>query len=499
MNQNPDPMNQDKQKPSCDSPGQVLRLLAMMALTIILVWGTIIIIERFSPSDSDSPLRMLLPLLMIVPLGVGVLAVMFLLIRRDFSELVQKRKHEMEILRQAVPDLVNVQQPRETPKTTDRKKKSCLFWILAIIILYAANTGIQTLIERYWPTVSGALKEMVPFALAITAIIVWEGLVEVIRKAREEKIPIPWRKLGRRAAAILLLIILFAGLLFVYDSMLSWVFSSFGNRLSINSLAGITVTILAGLLLAVLLGTALVLPFVTLPQVWVSRPLHRLDYDKALARATRIERFLNSTTMKGIVLLHTGRYEEAEAAFRHSITNSHKSLMGLDFARGWLLENFGYALTEQAQYEEAAKALEGARKLAPNDSDRSNGLAEVYLRQGIKPQQALALTEHSIRSKKKIANQFLARYTTAELLGNRAWALALAGQHQEAWAILDQALKRARHRSKLSKVSVYYRAGHTMWLCQDEQAARAYFEQAVEMDPQGHYGLLASRSLSEFV
>ena len=127
MNQNPDPMNQDKQKPSRDSPGQVLRLLAMMALTIILVWGTIIIIERFSPSDSDSPLRMLLPLLMIVLLGVGVLAVMFLLIRRDFSELVQKRKHEMEIVRQAVPDLANVQQPRETPKTTDRKKKSYLF------------------------------------------------------------------------------------------------------------------------------------------------------------------------------------------------------------------------------------------------------------------------------------------------------------------------------------------------------------------------------------
>ena len=89
----------------------------------------------------------------------------------------------------------------------------------------------------------------------------------------------------------------------------------------------------------------------------------------------------------------------------------------------------GYALTEQAQYEEAAKALEGARKLAPNDSDRSNGLAEVYLRQGIKLQQALALTEHSVRNKKKITNQFLARYTTAELLGNRAEELPTLQKH----------------------------------------------------------------------
>jgi tetratricopeptide (TPR) repeat protein len=497
VSQNQDPMNQDKQKKFRNFLGQILRLLAMTALPILLVWLTVVVVEKFSPGDSDAPLHMLLPLLMIVLLGIGVLAIMFLLMRRDFLELVQKRKQETEILRQAVPDLTDEQQPHEIQKTASRKKKSCLSWILFLIILSTVIIGVQTLVERYWPTAPDALEEMIPLALGITAIIVWEGLIEVIRKAREEKTPIPWPQLGRRAAVMLLLAMLLFGFLFVYDSMMSWIFHLFGGRLSIHSLAGITATVLIGLLLAVLIGLALVLPFAVLPQAWVNKPLHRLDYTTALARAAQIERFLHSTTMKGIVLLHTGHYEEAEAAFRHSITHSYHSLMALDSARGWLLENLGYALTEQAQYEEAIKAFEGAILITPSDSDRPNGLAEVYLRQGSEPHQALALTERSIRNKKKIANQYLARYATAELLGNRAWALALSGQCQEAQAVLDQAFERSRNRSKLSKVSVYYRAGQTMRLCKDEQAARVHFEKAIEMDPQGRYGQLAGRSLLE--
>ncbi len=334
---------------------------------------------------------------------------------------------------------------------------------------------------RYWPTAPRALKDMLPFILIIMAVVAREGLKKIL-ETHEATRPFPWKKLAWGVTGIVLILILMVGFILVLD----WIGHLFGNSL---------LSVIAVLLTGFGLAMSMLIPGIILPEAWINGPLRQLDYGKALARAKWLDRLFRSKTLESIVLLHAGRCKTAESAVRRSIANVRKSWLLLDIDQGWLLEILAYALTEQARYDEAITAFEGAIELGPQASDRPNGLAEVYLRQGIEPHKALALVEHSLKNKKRrFVEQYFVRYATGEVLGNRAWALALAGQSQESQATLAQALKQFDKHSKLSEASVHYRAGHAMRLCGDETAAREHFARALDLDPHGNYGQLARRA-----
>jgi tetratricopeptide (TPR) repeat protein len=261
--------------------------------------------------------------------------------------------------------------------------------------------------------------------------------------------------------------------------------------------------VFALMVLAAGIATVLVSTFsVTwLPTLWTVGALSRANYSAALRRVRLLRRFQPRSPLflflHGTVLLFAGHHAEAEKLLRESLAEGQNN-PSLAKAQGNALENLGYALLEQQRYGEAIQAFEGSIEIIPESAGPYSGLAEVYLRQGIKPERALELMEkaleHKLRSRQTRRTDL---YRLGKMWGNHAWALAMLGQHTKAAESLDHAFSEANQNHKPGLAGLYYRAGQTMRLRGAQATATEYLERAREIDPQGTAGNLAARALTE--
>jgi tetratricopeptide (TPR) repeat protein len=238
------------------------------------------------------------------------------------------------------------------------------------------------------------------------------------------------------------------------------------------------------------------------PRHWVNAAVKRDDYETALRRLGFLEKVWRSQTETDYapVLILAGRHAEAEARLRAALDAPDDSeqihLFG-ELRQKTLQAWLGHALLEQARYEEALHTLARAAKKSagmqfPGDFHTYNGLAEVYLRQGIEPGRALELLEYTLAQKSGASKEYIP-FT----LANRAWALASMGCHAEAGESLAEAFKKADRKHKPHLAGLFYRAGQVARLRCDKEAAREHFGRAWRLDPRGNYGRLAARARKE--
>lgn len=489
-------MNQLPERPPESRKHAAARLLAMLAIPIVLMAFTLGLAKVIPVSLGESGWSIGLYLVLFLAGGIGLLVLFWRLSRPDIEKFLHDRVREIEATRRVAPELVSERQAEAVEKIKtgvakgpqEKKRRSWVEWPVLILLavgLVAVWNGLEYGIERFLFDIPESVESLMGFACGIGAIILLEWFKAQRNKKRG---PLPsWRRIGLGAGIAVLVIVV--GLIFVMgiQQAVSWTFGQFEGK----PLAAGTVVVFGGLGFALLLASLALMPGVFTHR-WVMSALRRTDYDTALRRAEWIARWLRSASPKALVLLHMDRLDEAEAAARASIQNARQSWSLAEMDRGWLLEILGCTQLELGRYEEAEAAFEAAIELSHRDSDRRTGLAEVYLRQGIEPEKALHWARQAFDNRYPPWIALLGmRLTAAELRANVAWALALAGQPDAAQSELAQALDKIDRQARSVQASLHVRAGRALALCGDAAAARSHFEQAAALDPHGTYGRLA--------
>jgi tetratricopeptide (TPR) repeat protein len=192
-------------------------------------------------------------------------------------------------------------------------------------------------------------------------------------------------------------------------------------------------------------------------------------------------------------LFYSGKAQEAETILRGMVETehgaNHKTLA---------FEHLGRVLLAQGRYNDAKRAFEAAAKLMPSRSAAYAGLAEVRLLQGVEPVQALADAERALElHRASLAERKTARERLAIIRGNQAWALAAVGRSVESRQAIEAGAREMAPDYMPEAAGFYWRAGMAMLAIENSAAAAGHFRRAAELDPEGYYGRLAAKHLSQ--
>jgi hypothetical protein len=439
--------------------------------------------------ENKSLIQAIFPLILLLAAGIGVVALIFVLMHRNLKDTVHKQTQRRETLRQAVPGLpeVKVKQPQPLSKPS---LKQVALWPVKLVVRFAILAGLlfitDRLIVRYWPDAPRWLVIVIPFAVWF---IISESkrLVAAWRAARDGGSPLG-QKIWQGAKKVFWPILIFILIAFFPTNLARWL-----PPMGTSSI--IAVFLLLPLALIMLVPLVVFL----LPFFWALAPVRRANYAGALRRVLFLRRLRSHSAtflyLHGTVHLFAGEYQEAEARLRESLEQEQK---GATPTMGSTLENLGCALRGQGRYEEAVKAIESAIEISPDAAGCYISLADVYLRQGVQPERVLELLAQAQENKSSsILRSRADRHRWAEIWASRAWALTLQGRHAEAAEALEQALAKRDRKFKPGLADLHCRAGQVMRLRGDKAAAIEHWRQAQQIDPRGEAGQWAGRLLQE--
>lgn len=193
--------------------------------------------------------------------------------------------------------------------------------------------------------------------------------------------------------------------------------------------------------------------------------------------------------LRGDALTDAGRYEEAERMLRAAIDRVGAMKVNIGLA----LEDLGNVLLDTGRFEEAQQCFQRATGIYPKRSPSASGMAEVFLRQGIYPENALTHAERALDLFRAGDERFSNRWRLGGILATKAWALAACGRGAEAREAIDAALKGPARKTKGPLAQVHYNAGMALLALSERQGAREHFARGAALDPAGRWGRLCAR------
>jgi tetratricopeptide (TPR) repeat protein len=194
------------------------------------------------------------------------------------------------------------------------------------------------------------------------------------------------------------------------------------------------------------------------------------------------------------VLHYAGRLAEAEESLRTAIEKGQIRGGPIQVVA---LAGLGGILVDRGKFPAAAMALEGSTKLNPRYSGAQMGLAEVMLRQRVEPRRALLLVENAIKLRQSNPRlRKVDRHMLAHMFADRAQALALLGQNDEAIAAIAAASEAGDPEFLPGVAGTLWRCGVAFQLMHRGEEAAGQFRKAIETDPRGRYGKLAAEALT---
>ena len=195
---------------------------------------------------------------------------------------------------------------------------------------------------------------------------------------------------------------------------------------------------------------------------------------------------------RGNVLLQAGRYDEAERSLRKIA--DHPAGLRVDTALA--LEDLGNVLMETGRFEEAQRCFREAAAIFPGRSPSQTGMAELLLRQGIFPQNALRHAETALHLFQAGGVERIGDPPRlGAILATKAWALAACGHGKEALETIDTALKTPARTTKGPLAQVHYKAGMSLLALSDNRAAEGHLARGAKLDPEGRWGRLCACAL----
>ena len=193
----------------------------------------------------------------------------------------------------------------------------------------------------------------------------------------------------------------------------------------------------------------------------------------------------------GDVLTDAGRHEEAERVLRETI--DHPSRLKVD--KVLALEDLGNVLMDTGRFEEAQRCFRNAAEILPDRSPSATGMAEVLLRQGIYPQNALAHAQTALSLFRASTERISDGWRLGAILATKAWALAACDRSAEAREAIDSALKSPASKTRGPLAQIHYKAGMSLVALSDNRSANEHFARGAELDPAGRWGQLCARAL----
>ncbi|MGB9456702.1 MAG: hypothetical protein WCB12_11690 [Bryobacteraceae bacterium] len=234
----------------------------------------------------------------------------------------------------------------------------------------------------------------------------------------------------------------------------------------------------------------------TLRAYLVEREIKQCHYGKALQMLDGALGWPSTglwKLMRVDALFYSGRTAEAETILRGLVETEHGA------ARKTLaFEHLGRVLTAQGRYGDAKRAFEAATKLMPGRSAAYSGLAELRLIQDTELLEALKDAERALELyRDSLTERKGARERLAIIRGNQAWALAMLGRSAEAQQAIEAGAHEMAPNYTPEVAGFYWRAGMAMLAIENTTAAIGHFRRAAELDPEGYYGRLAAKHLSQ--
>ncbi len=251
-------------------------------------------------------------------------------------------------------------------------------------------------------------------------------------------------------------------------------------------------------------AVVMLLPILITFSIWrrVQEACDRGDYSEAVRIARRLNFFSVGSMLyqQASILLFAGHYDKAEHLYLEALAGEITTLESPVIS----LANLAWIMTRQKRYEEAEAVLHTAlevHQLTTGEIETVySNLAEVYLYQGIWPEEALRLAQMAYQAKKEsLLGSQVDRQMWGHILGNQAWALALMGQFTKAEKTLQAAFKESDPNFAPGYAGVYYRAGRVKLLEGSYKEAQIHFETAVEIAPHSAYAQLSRQALEELL
>jgi tetratricopeptide (TPR) repeat protein len=235
----------------------------------------------------------------------------------------------------------------------------------------------------------------------------------------------------------------------------------------------------------------------------------RGDYEGALLAAEKCRgRTQDYCYFRGRMLMELGNLEEAEKWLHMSMVlaqgNSRRAkpdrLRRSALARGAL----GELYLEQRRFDEALNCFETSAKEWPEHGEFHRDLAEVWLRWGSRPAEALKLARLAVEKDRagasvpQTTSEDIRALTTdardtglSEDLATLAWAVAVTSHdRQEVDRLIGEALPFGTQ-SVSPRAAVHYRSGLAYAALGEPGRSSYHFSEATRIDPLGRWGRAA--------
>ncbi|MBZ0282973.1 MAG: hypothetical protein K8L97_19695 [Anaerolineae bacterium] len=258
------------------------------------------------------------------------------------------------------------------------------------------------------------------------------------------------------------------------------------------------IRLIAAVFLAVGLHTTWVYLYPLLTFRWLFHgPFWRADYEGAMRRAKQLKRLMpwdmRIESVRGNFLLGAGRDAEA-AGLYYSVLPFFQNDR---FSLGAALCNLGYANLRQGRGDTAFTYIQAAAQIMPENPDLLNGLAFYYLDQSVHLERGLEIMEYIMSTHPRPKhNRFMQLNQWREWKGTEARLLALLGKNARADAAVDEMFGAADPAFIPGLADANLDAGFVRKTQGDLAAAREHFQRAIDLDPNGYNGRVATTELN---
>jgi hypothetical protein len=222
---------------------------------------------------------------------------------------------------------------------------------------------------------------------------------------------------------------------------------------------------------------------------WVYQLGHGGEFDRAL----RIDRRLSvlpfyGSPLAGSILFNAGRYSEALVYLKPLAFDGY----GQPRLTSTALYTYALALVNSEHEAEAQELLEVAVRVRENPETMKVALATCLLTQNKEPERACSLLEQAFATSGMVSRADRARRT-----GRYAYALAACARRKDAEARIQEAFSQAVGLKPSDQAGVHYFVGEAWRSLGETNKARAEFDQAVALAPDGVAALSAKKALAK--
>lgn len=241
------------------------------------------------------------------------------------------------------------------------------------------------------------------------------------------------------------------------------------------------------------------------------------DYESALQIAESFDRESSPWEYwagRGQALLELGQLNEAEISLRNAISGGTEVEADPGLAPSELAHEstvtemmlLGELNLERAEFDDAFRCFEEVLSVCPENAPSLRNMAELYLRRGDAPGQALRWATFAVKAARKtlpfseVSDSALISpaigLELGEALATLAWATAYSqGEKGRVVELASEAVALVDHRWVLESARIYTHLGMAYAVLRECDTGLQYFNQAVHIDPQGRQGRTAQKAL----